>query len=126
MKTISLFILAFNITAWAKASLNPQEKVQYQQIIFNACNLTTSEDNKEEICNCIARNHLAKAPQVGNKSKALAQLQWVADFYSKKLSQEEFQKDPYAVGGASGLIFSFDNECKFDPNYKVQSPISQH
>ncbi|MCB9026139.1 MAG: hypothetical protein H6625_07480 [Bdellovibrionaceae bacterium] len=134
--------LLFSTHSFAIIELTQINASKYTQQIYQACsnakvaksNLAKDKINKitktkvkinrdnNKVCECIATNHVIQSKFNKTSKDAIAQLQWVIDFYNSKISQPDFEKDPYFIGGSSGVLFSFDEECIFDPTYKVTYP----
>ncbi len=124
-KRLSAIIITFwlySLTTTAAVTLSEKEQNSYRSSIKLNCEKIKTESNKKEICSCIAENHLRQIQFSQSEKQARGQLQWVSDFYAKKISQKEFERDPYFVGGVSGILMSFDDDCSFDPSYIVTFP----
>ncbi|MCB0392194.1 MAG: hypothetical protein KDD58_12960 [Bdellovibrionales bacterium] len=124
MRILFSFLFLFFVSSFlhAKVEISQQISNKYKSLIIKACESVKKTENKKQVCSCIARNHLKQANYNDSLSTAEKQLQWVSDFYNHKIDQTEFEKDPYTIGGASGVLFSFDEECQFNPDYEVVFP----
>lgn len=121
MKYILLIVIVICTKVFAINFSNIEKSYWLKKISTSCQNSFISNHGQKKInvstgtCECVAENFLILSERESNIKNAIDQLNWIDLYYSKRLSEEEIEIDPFFL---DHYLFVIGDGCMKYPNFR--------